>query len=106
MEALARLENVTVKLGGLQMAISGFGWHHRNRPPTSAELAETVGPYYLHCIDHFGAHRCMFESNFPVDKVSCSYTILWNAFKRLSQDYSESDRKALFSGTAQRVYRL
>ena len=48
----------------------------------------------------------MFESNFPVDKVSCSYTVLWNAFKRLSQDYSESDRKALFSGTAQRVYRL
>jgi predicted TIM-barrel fold metal-dependent hydrolase len=106
MEALARLENVTVKLGGLQMAISGFGWHHRSLPPTSAELAETVGPYYLHCIDHFGAHRCMFESNFPVDKVSCSYTVLWNAFKRLSQDYSESDRKALFSGTAQRVYRL
>jgi predicted TIM-barrel fold metal-dependent hydrolase len=105
-EALAQCENVVMKLGGLQMAISGFGWHHRARPPTSQELARAAAPYFRHCIEHFGPSRCMFESNFPVDKVSCSYTVLWNAFKIFSEAFSETERAALFSGTAQRVYRI
>ena len=70
------------------------------------ELAEILGPYYLHCIEAFGPDRCMFESNFPVDKVSCSYTVLWNCFKRLTQGFAESERAALFHDTAVRVYRL
>jgi L-fuconolactonase len=104
--ALARHPNVFVKLGGLKMPICGFGWHKRPRPPSSAELAEALGPYYLHCIEVFGPERCMFESNFPVDKASCSYTVLWNCFKRLTLGAGESERAALFHDTAVRVYRI
>lgn len=104
--ALAQCSNVFIKLGGLTMTMSGFGWHKRNLPPGSIELADVMGPYYRACIGYFGVDRCMFESNFPVDRVSCSYTVLWNAFKRLSEDYSASERSALFHDTASRVYRL
>jgi L-fuconolactonase len=103
---IARCPNVFVKLGGLKMPICGFGWHKGPRPPSSAELAEMLAPYYLHCIEHLGPDRCMFESNFPVDKASCSYTVLWNCFKRLTRDFAESERAALFHDTAVRVYRL
>ena len=88
------------------MKICGFGWHKLPKPPSSAELAKTLGPYYLHCIEAFGPDRCMFESNFPVDKVSCSYTVLWNSFKRLTQDFAEAERAALFHDSAVQVYRL
>jgi predicted TIM-barrel fold metal-dependent hydrolase len=103
---LARCGNVCVKLGGRTMTMAGFGWHLRETPAGSAELAEAIGPYYRTCIDLFGAERCMFESNFPVDRAACSYTVLWNAFKRLSGDYSPAERAALFHDTATRVYRL
>jgi predicted TIM-barrel fold metal-dependent hydrolase len=104
--ALGRCPNVYVKLGGLTMPICGFGWHKRFRPPSSLELAETLGPYYRHCIEEFGPDRCMFESNFPVDKASCSYTVLWNCFKRLSREFGEGERAALLHDTAVRAYRL
>jgi predicted TIM-barrel fold metal-dependent hydrolase len=103
---LADCENVLVKLGGLTMTMSGFGWHKRDAPPGSIELSESMGPYYQTCIECFGAERCMFESNFPVDRASCSYTVLWNAFKRLTQGYSQAERSALFHDTATRVYKL
>jgi L-fuconolactonase len=103
---IARCPNVVVKLGGLQMAVCGFGWHKREKPPSSEELADRLAPYYLHCIEAFGPERCMFESNFPVDKLSCSYTVLWNFFKRLTKDFSPAERAALFHDTAARVYRL
>ena len=56
----------------------------------------------------FGANRCMFESNFPVDKVSMSYCVLWNAFKIMTKNagLSDEERAALFSGTAKKVYRI
>ena len=95
-----------VKLGGLAMKINGFDWHKRARPPGSEELAAAVAPYLLHCIERFGAARAMFESNFPVDKASCSYVVLWNAFKRVTESFSATDRAALFHDTAARVYRL
>ena len=103
---LAACQNLVMKLGGLQMPINGFGWHKRDEPPSSVELADRLAPYYLHCIEEFGSARCMFESNFPVDKASCSYTVLWNFFKRLTQDFAPAERAALFHGTAVRVYRL
>ena len=103
---MAECENVVVKLGGLQMEISGFGWHERPKPPSSLELAEAVRPYYLHCIEEFGVDRSMFESDFPVDKISCSYNVLWNCFKHMTRDFSVPERAALFHGTAERVYRL
>ena len=104
--ALASCPNVTVKLGGLTMTMCGFAWHKQESPPGSSELANAMAPYYQSCIEHFGAERCMFESNFPVDQASCSYTVLWNAFKRLSESYSASERQALFHDTASSFYRI
>lgn len=104
--ALATCPNVVVKLGGAGMSNCGFGWHNRITPLTSAELAEAMAPYYLLCIEKFGVDRCMFESNFPVDKLGYSYTVLWNAFKRISKDFSPEDKAALFHDTAVKVYRL
>jgi L-fuconolactonase len=106
MRELARLPNVHVKLGGLGMRINGFGFEKAELPPSSDLLARTWKPWMETCIELFGADRCMFESNFPVDKGSYSYSVGWNAFKRLSAGYSPSERHALFEGTATRVYRL
>mgnify|MGYP000049815753 FL=1 len=104
--ALADCPNVHFKLGGINMKVNGFNWHQRALPPSSDELVDATGAYYEHCLEIFGAQRCMFESNFPVDKSSCSYQVLWNAFKKLSRSLSASDRAALFHDTATRVYRL
>ena len=106
MRMLADRPNVVVKLGGLVMTINGFGFHKRERPATSPELVESTRDFHLHAIDGFGPARCMFESNFPVDKVSCSYAVLWNSFKRLAAGFSASDKAALFHDTAARVYRV
>ena len=106
MTELARCENVCVKLGGRTLTSAGYGWHKRAAPPGSAELAGAMAPYFRACIELFGAGRCMFESDFPVDKASCSYTVLWNAFKRLTKKYSAAERSALFHDTATRFYRL
>jgi L-fuconolactonase len=106
MAELARCPNVNVKIGGLNMPLNGFGWHKNALPPTSEELAKATRDYYLHTIDCFGPQRCMFESNFPVDKISCSYGVLWNAFKRIASGFSADDKTALFSGCANRVYGL
>ncbi|MCB1744937.1 MAG: amidohydrolase family protein, partial [Gammaproteobacteria bacterium] len=103
---LARCENVVAKLGGLVMELNGFGWHQQPRPPSSQDLMEATRRYYEYTIECFGADRCMFESNFPVDMVSCSYNVLWNSFKRLTADYSADEKRKLFHDTATRVYRL
>ena len=103
---LSTCPNIVVKLGGLGMPICGFGWHERPTPINSIELAEAMAPYYLWCIEQFGVNRCMFESNFPVDKLSYSYTVLWNAFKRIAKDFSPEGQASLFHDTAVRVYRL
>lgn len=104
--ALADCPNVVAKLGGLVMPINGLGFHRRERPATSLELVEATRDWYRHAIDSFGVERCMFESNFPVDKQSCSYHVLWNAFKRIAAGASAADKAALFHDTAARVYRL
>jgi L-fuconolactonase len=106
MAALAECPNVYVKLGGFGMELFGFGWHERPRPPDSVHLAEAITPYFSWCLERFGVSRCMFESNFPVDKRSYSYTIVWNAFKRLSKDISPEERRRLFYDNAVSVYRL
>jgi len=103
---LAGCPNVVAKLGGLVMPLNNFGFHRRERPATSAELVEATRDWYLHAIDCFGPSRCMFESNFPVDKASCSYAVLWNSFKRLTAGFSAADRAALFHDTAARFYGL
>ncbi|MBP0494176.1 amidohydrolase family protein [Pararoseomonas indoligenes] len=106
MRALAGCPNVLVKLGGLGMAVNGFGFERRELPSSSEELATAWRPYLETCVAAFGAGRCMFESNFPVDKGSYGYAVLWNAFKRFAAAASAEERQALFSGTAIRTYRL
>jgi len=106
MKRLATCPNVTVKLGGLAMLVAGFGFHQRPVPPSSQELAAAWRPYMDACIEDFGASRCMFESNFPVDKAMCSYAVLWNAFKRIAAGASPAEKALLFHDVAARVYRL
>jgi predicted TIM-barrel fold metal-dependent hydrolase len=104
--AVAACPNVVLKLGGVGQKRFGFDWLTRAQPVGSEELAQTLAPLMHYCIEKFGPQRCMFESNFPVDKVSYAYTVVFNAFKRLSKDYSPSERAALFHDTAARVYRI
>lgn len=106
LEALAALDNVVLKIGGLGMAVFGFGFEQGARPATSDELLPAWQPLIAECIELFGPDRCMFESNFPVDRQSCSYRALWNAYKRATAALSPAERLALFSGTATRVYRI
>lgn len=104
--ALAECPNVHVKLGGLGMVVTGAQWHLKDVPPTSAELAAAWRPWFDACIETFGTRRCVFESNFPVDKAMYSYQVLWNAFKRLAGTASATEKADLFAGTAARLYRL
>jgi len=104
--ALAACPNVTVKLGGLGMRINGYDFHEKADPPSSETLAAAWKPFVEICIQAFGANRCMFESNFPVDKGSYSYPVFWNACKLLAKGASASEKTDLFSGTAARFYRL
>ncbi len=106
MRELAACENVSVKIGGLGMRMFGFNVHTGALPPSSEELATAWRPYIEATIAAFGPQRSMFESNFPVDKGTCSYGVLWNTFKRITAGYSPTEKTALFSGTARRVYRL
>lgn len=101
---LARCENVCVKLGGMGMRLFGFDFADHHQPPDSQALARAWAPYVMECIEAFGPGRCMFESNFPVDKGSASYGVIWNAFKRMTAAFGADDRSALFAGTAARVY--
>jgi len=106
MENLAACPNVHVKLGGLAMPVIGFDYDKNTLPPTSAEMAADWQRWFSTAIELFGADRCMFESNFPVDKGMCSYPVLWNAFKRIVAGASATEKAALFYGTAARVYSL
>ena len=104
--AVAECPNVTVKLGGIGMPRTGFDWATRDQPIGSEEMAESMAPFMTYCIDRFGPDRCMFESNYPVDKMAYSYNVMYNAFKRLSQGYSAAERASMFHDTAARVYRI
>ena len=104
--AAAACPNVVIKLGGIGMPRTGFDWHARAKPIGSEELAADMRPLIDYCIEQFGPSRCMFESNFPVDKVSYSYTVMYNAFKRLTTAYSASERADMFHDVAARVYRV
>ncbi len=103
---VAACPNVVVKLGGLNMHFNGFGWHEREGPPTSEELAAANGPYYRAAIDLFGPERCMFESNFPMDKRSVGWGVLWNAHKKIVAGFSADEKRQMFSEVAMRTYRI
>jgi len=106
LKTISELPNIYIKLGGLGMSVFGFQFHQKNNPPSSIELAKEWTPYILTCIELFGPERCMFESNFPVDKGTCSYEVLWNAFKRITSNMSDSEKKMLYHDTASNFYRL
>ena len=106
MVELSRYPNLSVKLGGLGMPRIGFPFAQGELPPTSQVLAKAWAPYFETCIEAFGAQRCMFESNFPVDKGMCSYGVLWNTFKRVAGACSANEKAALFNGTASAQYCL
>jgi predicted TIM-barrel fold metal-dependent hydrolase len=88
------------------MPINGFGWHKRKSPATSDQIVKATGRYHDTAIRLFGPERCMFESNFPVDKQSCSYAVLWNAFKKIAEGYNEKDKQYLFHDSAVTAYKL
>jgi L-fuconolactonase len=106
MRGLAGCPNAYVKIGGMGMKVFGFDFHERPRPPSSEALAAAWRPYVETCVEAFGAARCMFESNFPVDKGSYTYAAYWNACKRLTRGASAAERERLFRGTAAELYRL
>ena len=106
MQGLAACPNVYVKLGGLGMPVNGFDYHDDLEPPGSERIARDWRPFIEPCIEWFGPGRCMFESNFPVDKGMVGYLVLWNAFKRLADGASAEERAALFHDTANSFYAL
>jgi len=103
---LAKCPNVVMKLGGMMMRLAAYDYRTQPAPPSSTELAALWGPYIEPCIELFGADRCMFESNFPVEKMGIGWAALWNAFKRIAAGSSAAEKQALFGGTARRAYRL
>lgn len=103
---IAECPNVVAKLGGLAMPDNGFGWNIADRPPTSDEFVAAQERWYLHAIDCFGPERCMFESNFPVDRRSLSYRTFWNGVKKIAARFDDDERDAMFRGTAARVYSI
>jgi predicted TIM-barrel fold metal-dependent hydrolase len=106
MRELSACPNVFLKLGGMAMPDNGFGWHLAERPPSSDQLVASQGDWYKHALECFGPERCMFESNFPVDRLSLCYSVYYNAMKKLVAGASEDEKNALFCGTASKVYRL
>ena len=104
--AIASCPNTVAKIGGMAMVDNGYGWDRAPRPPTSDEFVAAQRDRYLHTIEAFGPDRCMFESNFPMDRMSLSYRTLWNAFKKIAAGFSESEKSAMFHDTAARVYSL
>jgi L-fuconolactonase len=103
---VARRPNTLMKLGGLAGRRCGFGFAQRPVPPTARELAAVWQPYIETCIELFGPSRCMFESNFPPDRAAGSYPTLWNAFKTITQGFSDAEKRDLYSDVARRTYRL
>jgi len=106
MAEVATCPNVVLKLGGIGMPIYGATWHKQPSPPTAADIAATWHEPSGFCIEAFGVDRCMFESNFPVDRLSTDYATLWDSFDLMAADCSDDERRSLFHDTAVRAYRL
>ncbi|MAP95319.1 MAG: amidohydrolase [Ponticaulis sp.] len=106
MAELAKCANVHAKLGGLSMPDNGWGYMDQDKPATSDQIVADQADWYHYTIDQFGPERCMFESNFPVDRASVSYHVFWNAAKKIASGYSEDEKSAMFAGTARSVYSL
>ena len=107
MKRVANTPNVSLKLGAIGMDNAfAMGWSTRDTPPSSEEVAAYWSDDVRFCIDLFGPERCMFESNFPVDRQTLPYPVIWNSFQMIAAGYTDAEQDDLFSGTATRVYRL
>ena len=106
MMRLALCPNIRVKLGGLGMQVCGAKFNTKSKPPTSDHLCDLWRPWIFETIDLFGIERCMFESNFPVDKGSYSYGVLWNAFKKLSINFTDDEKSKVFFENAKNTYKI
>jgi len=93
MKKLAKCENVVAK-------ISGLGMFDPNWTIDSTRI------FVEKTIQIFGIKRCMFASNFPVDKIFNSFDTYWNSFKEITKNYSENDKQLLFSANAEKYYRI
>ncbi len=111
-DAVAACPNAVMKTGGAQMRVGpwepAYHMHQADAPMGSEAFCEILYPFYSYVMEAFGPERCMFESNFPVDKECISYGTLWNLFKRIAAKagLSDAEKTAMFSGTAARAYRL
>ena len=103
---LSKRANVYIKLGGLGMVLNGYQFENQQLPPSSNELANEWKPFFETTINAFGPERCMFESNFPVDKVTSSYAVYWNTFKRIALHASPTEKRFLFHDTAKNFYNM
>lgn len=107
MTDLATCDNITVKVGGIGMdGYYGLGWVDQPVPPDSDAVVAAWQDRVHFCIDTFGPGRCMFESNFPVDRQALTYPVLWNALQKMAARYTDEEQDQMFSGTAARVYQL
>lgn len=93
MRLLAQRPNLSVK-------ISGFGFIDRKW------TVDSIRPWVVETIDMFGTDRCMFASNFPVDKMSRSYDAYWSAFDEITASFSDTERARLFHINAEKSYRI
>ncbi len=104
---VAQRENIVVKVGGIGMEMYyGMGWAELPAPPGSEEVAAHWSDDVRYCIDTFGPDRSLAESNFPVDRSTLPYPVLWNALQIIADDYANAEQDRIFSGTATEVYRL
>ena len=111
-DAVAACPNTVMKLGGAQMRVGDweppYHMHVTEKPLSSDQFLAALLPWYRYALEAFGPERCMFESNFPVDRECISYRTLWNLFKKMAAELglSDTEKTAVFSGTAARAYRL
>ncbi|CBL46521.1 Conserved hypothetical protein [gamma proteobacterium HdN1] len=106
MAALAECPNVHIKLSGFFMPVVGFGFEHRTQTPSQQELSDAFTPACRFVLEQFGADRCLFASNFPMDKVSTSLFNLYQLYANSVVDLPYADQRKLFHDNAQRIYRI
>ena len=92
-ETYAGFPNVAIKISGLGM--SPEGWD----PELNARFVRET-------IEVFGPDRCLFASNFPVDKLMSDYDTIWDLFRHTIADFSQDEQRAMLRENAERVYRI
>jgi len=103
---LGQQQHVMCKLSGLLMPVLGFGYEHCSMRPTVSELVDSLGPLVSHCIEAFTPQRCIYASNFPVDRVSADYFTIVEALLDITAPHGAAAQKAMFADNAAAFYRI